>query len=64
MAQLKEAIESDVWPRSLGKFKSVKSELQIVDGLVSKMGELVVPEALRPKVLSAAHIGHPGIVAI
>lgn len=59
-----EALDTDQWPRSLGKFKSVKHELRLVDGLISRMGALLIPEVLRPKVLSAAHAGHPGVVAM
>lgn len=59
-----EALESDQWPRSIGKYRSVKHELRVKDGLLTRMGETVVPEELRPKVLSTAHAGHPGVGAM
>ena len=59
-----ESLDSDVWPRALGKFKSAKHELRVKDGLLTRMGETVIPEMLRPKVLSIAHVGHPGVVAM
>lgn len=55
-----EAVETNCWKRSLGAFKAVKHELRIRDGILSKMGQTVIPEALRPKTLSTAHRGHPG----
>lgn len=64
LREVKKALESDEWPRALGKFRSVKHELRVSDGLVTRMGETVVPVSLRPKVLSTAHIGHPGAPAM
>lgn len=58
------ALESDVWPRALGKYRSEKHELRVVDNLLTRMGELVIPEMLRPKVLAVAHSGHPGTNAM
>lgn len=54
------ALESDEWPRVLGKYKAVKHELRLIGDLVTRMGAVVVPEELRPKVLATAHRGHPG----
>lgn len=59
-----ESLESGDWPRTLGKYKSVGAELRIMDGCVSRMGELVIPSSLRPKVLSIAHVGHPGALTM
>lgn len=64
MQSVMQALESDVWPRSLGKFKSAKHELRVKDGLLSRMGETVVPESLRPEFLATAHAGHPGVLAM
>lgn len=64
MAEVASALESNVWPRAFGKFKSARHELREVDGLLTRMGELVIPELLRPKVLWVAHAGHPGINAM
>lgn len=64
LKEVMESLESGDWKRSLGKFKSVAHELRVVDGLVTRMGELVVPEILRPKVLATAHLGHPGMTAM
>lgn len=59
-----ESLQSNVWPRSLGKYKSARHELRAMDGVLTRMGETVVPEILRPKVLASAHAGHPGVVAM
>lgn len=64
MRAVVEALDSNEWPRSLGKYKSVRHELRVKDGLLTRMGELVVPSELRPKVLSTAHTGHPGVTAM
>lgn len=58
------ALETDEWPRTLAKFRSVKHELRVKDGLVTRMGETFIPCELRPKVLSTAHVGHPGASAM
>lgn len=55
-----EALDADSWKRHLGKFKSAKHELRLMNGLLSRMGETVIPRELRAKVLAAAHRGHPG----
>lgn len=64
IAAVIKAVGADKWPRALGKFKSVKHELRVRDGLLTKMGSTVIPEKLRPKVLATAHAGHPGVVAM
>lgn len=58
------ALETGEWPRTLGKFKSVRHELRLKDGMITRMGETFVPRSLRPKVLTAAHSGHPGASAM
>lgn len=58
------ALETGDWPRALGAYKSAKHELRVKNGILTRMGETVVPELLRPKVLSAAHTGHPGMTAM
>lgn len=60
MKEVMKALDTNDWPRALGKFKTVRHELREVEGVLTRMGEIVVPEALRPKILTTAHMGHPG----
>lgn len=60
MKEVMKALDTNDWPRALGKFKTVRHELREVEGVLTRMGEIVVPEALRPKILTTDHMGHPG----
>lgn len=46
LKEVMKSLESGDWKRSLGKFKAVAHELRVIEGLVTRMGELVVPEIL------------------
>lgn len=52
-------METQKWPRDLLKYKSVATELRFNDGILSKNGCAVIPQALREKTLEIAHVGHP-----
>lgn len=59
-----QALHSDKWGKELSGYKRVRHEIREREGLLTRMGEIVVPEMLRPKILSAAHKGHPGTKAM
>lgn len=62
-----EAIQSGDWlnSKALGKsFASIKEELSLEDGALMRIERPVIPEKLRNKALTLAHIGHPGIVVM
>lgn len=55
------AVESGEWTSDRNQLKEIKNELRVQEGILTKLGIIVMPEALRPKTLSMAHRGHPGI---
>lgn len=57
--QVVDAIESGKWPEHLRKFQAVSEDLSTRDGLLTKLGCIVIPEQLRRKTLEVAHNGHP-----
>lgn len=54
-----DALETEIWPKELSRFKSVSNDLSIHNGILIKNGCAVVPSKLREKTLSLAHDGHP-----
>lgn len=54
------AIENNHWPKNLRAYKSIKDELRLSSKILTRMGAIVMPEALRQKTLQSAHRGHPG----
>lgn len=54
-----DALETDVWPDELKRFKNVACDLSVDDGILVKNGCAVVPSKLQKKTLSLAHDGHP-----
>lgn len=75
--KLKEATKADPLLRSIGRaikegwkttgdleylhFKKRSEELSIIEGTLLIGDRLVIPEKLKPKILTALHKGHPGI---
>lgn len=55
------ALETGEWAPALLSYKSVEDELYERNGVLSRGGLTVIPEALRRKALALAHKGHPGI---
>ncbi|XP_053698936.1 uncharacterized protein K02A2.6-like [Sabethes cyaneus] len=53
------ALESEVWPKTLSKFKCIAEDLSVLNGIVMKRGCAVIPELLRKRALDIAHTGHP-----
>ncbi|XP_058817752.1 uncharacterized protein K02A2.6-like [Topomyia yanbarensis] len=59
LTQVSLALETGIWPKHLRKFEVLADNLHTMDGLITKEGRVVIPEALRPKALEVAHDGHP-----
>lgn len=51
MKEIANAIESDIWPRKLAAYKTVKQDLRIIGGVITRMGATLIPRALRQKTL-------------
>lgn len=52
-------METQTWPKSLMRFKSIANELVLSSGILVKNGCPVIPLELRKKALEIAHVGHP-----
>jgi transposase InsO family protein len=61
MRDLRKQIKTGDFPKG-SPFAHVKSELAVVGYVVVRQGKLVIPKALRQRVLELAHKGHQGIV--
>lgn len=61
---VKVALETEIWPDSIGRYKAVKEQLVWEKEILTKLGAVVIPRSLRPKVLEIAHKGHPGMTAM
>ncbi|XP_062542479.1 uncharacterized protein K02A2.6-like [Armigeres subalbatus] len=59
LVQVSRALETEIWPRNLMRFKSIANDLVFVDGILVKKGCIVIPENLRERTLDIAHAGHP-----
>lgn len=56
------ALQEDYWPKGLGRYQLCSSELCSLNGLILRGNRIVPPTNLRPRLLDAAHEGHPGVV--
>jgi len=65
MSMLRHCINTDSWsqPEAM-KYVHVKNELCVLGKLVMRGTRLVIPKALRQRVLEIAHEGHVGIAAM
>lgn len=61
---VKVALETEIWPENVGRYKSIKDQLVWQKEILMKLGAVVVPRTLRPKALEIAHKGHPGMTAM
>jgi hypothetical protein len=61
LREVRTALTNENWPESLKEFSKISEELREGDGIILRLGAIVVPKALRKEVLQAAHNGHPGI---
>ena len=61
IGKVKSAMEEDNWPKELSGFQIFKKQLRIVDELLLRKKMIVLPEPLRAKALSIAHVAHSGM---
>jgi transposase InsO family protein len=59
-----QAIESGDWNDVLPKYRAMRPELSVIDGVIYKDYLVVIPKSLTEKVLEYAHKGHPGEVTM
>lgn len=52
-------MDSGEWPKRLSRFQAVSEDLFVREGMLTKLGCVVIPEKLRTKTLEVAHAGHP-----
>jgi transposase InsO family protein len=64
ITSLLNAIETGIWPAELRKFEKISEELRVCNGIVTRLGAVVIPEALRCVALRLGHSGHPGQAAM
>lgn len=62
LAEILECLSKGEWPISPASepYKHFKNELANVNGVLIRGHRIVIPTALRERVLEAAHEGHPG----
>ena len=61
LSATKEALNTGRWSDSLKAYFPFREELMVINEVVMRGERIVVPVALRQRVLKLAHIGHPGI---
>lgn len=61
---VKNGVYNNNWEQSVSTYKVFEHELCFQDNLLLRGSKIVIPSTLRPKVLAAAHEGHPGIVGM
>lgn len=64
MMELVQSLRLDTWVPEQRAFELVKGELSEQDGIVTRLGAIVVPQNLRRRILELAHAGHPGQAAM
>lgn len=62
--KVKKGIYENVWDDSVKGYKLFETELCFSEDILLRGGRIVIPKALRSRVLAAAHEGHPGVVAM
>lgn len=55
------ALKTDIWPADLIRYKIIKDELALTDGILIRGSRIVVPKSMRNRVLCLGHEGHPGM---
>ena len=67
LQKLKERIVKEDWEKyrkdhDINQYYSIKEELYVVDGLIFRLNQIIIPEKLRKSVIKAAHsLGHLGM---
>lgn len=60
MRAVKGSVSTGKWNPGFPIYEAVKNQLEVVEDLLLKNGQVVIPKALRAKALSIAHSGHLG----
>lgn len=60
LLSVRESLRTGKWTEHAKKFEVFQDELTDTDGLLLRGTKLIVPSALRPRMLQLAHEGHPG----
>ena len=60
--KLSQAVETNHWSDPEIRYKNVKDELSVCDGLIIRGTRLVLPKSLQHQAVELAHTGHQGIV--
>ncbi|CAH1962493.1 unnamed protein product [Acanthoscelides obtectus] len=61
---VKEGLYRNIWNDDVKLYKIFQNELCFHEGILLRGMRILVPSALRKRVLDAAHEGHPGIVSM
>lgn len=61
LQEVRQAMETGIWPQHLVQYGNVREELMECSGVVTKLGLAIIPRLLRSKALHLAHKGHPGM---
>ena len=67
LQKLQERIVKEDWEKyrkdhDINQYYSIKEELYVVDGLIFRLNQIIIPEKLRKSVIKAAHsLGHLGM---
>ncbi|XP_062535403.1 uncharacterized protein K02A2.6-like [Armigeres subalbatus] len=64
LQEVNDSLASGSWPSHLRKFKVLKNDLNMRNGILTKTGCAIIPESLRHKTLAIAHQGHPSIAKL
>jgi hypothetical protein len=64
LKKVKLAIESNNWTQVLPKYRAMRPELSVIDGVIYKDYQVVLPKLLSERALDYAHKSHPGEVTM
>jgi hypothetical protein len=60
LTAVQKALATGEWPTGTEAFRKIADELRDVDGIVMRLGAVVMPTELKNEALELAHAGHPG----
>lgn len=64
LLKVKRGVHSNEWDESVQSYKIFQQEICFDEHIALRGSKLIIPKALRQRVLEAAHEGHPGIAAM
>ena len=64
LKMVRDGLYNGKWNQEVNNYKTFDTELCFQDDVLLRGNRIVIPSALRSRVLSAAHEGHPGIVSM